>query len=343
MTIDPEPAARPLDVLVLGGTSWLGGAVVRHALQRGHHVTCLARGESGSVPDGAELVPSDRNEDTAYAAVPDRDWDFVVDLARQPLHVRRAVDALASRARHWVFVSTGSVYADDRTPGEDESARLHDPWQGDGLAGAEEYGPAKVACEQAVLDAFPDALVARAGLIIGYGDRSDRFGYWPARLARCGEDEPVLAPPLGAACQVIDVEDLAAWLVHCGEHRRGGTANAVGPVTTLGAAMEACREAAGTRCRLVEADDAWLGERGVEPWMGPESLPLWLPQDEYAGFMTRSVARAEALGLRTRPLVESARSALAWERELGLDRERHAGLTAARERELLAALGAISI
>lgn len=333
----PGPAAR--SVLVLGGTAWLSGAIVRAALAEGDAVTCLARGESGTVPDGAELVRGDRADQAAYGAVADRDWDVVVDVSRQPLHVRTAVEALGGRARHWVFVSTMSVYADDATPGQDESGPVHEPWSGAGLAGVDDYGPAKVACERILLDAVPGALVARAGLIVGYGDPSDRFGYWPARFARAAQDEPVLVPPPSDPCQVVDVEDLAGWLLRCGLAGTGGTMNAAGPVRPLRAVVEACRRVTGSRARPVAADGPWLVEQGVEPWMGPESLPLWLPFPEYAGHPTRDISRAVAAGLTSRPLAETVRDALRWERELGLDRERRAGLSSARERELLALLG----
>jgi nucleoside-diphosphate-sugar epimerase len=308
------------------------------ALEQGHAVTCLARGASGEVPRGAELVRGDRADRAAYDQVADRAWDVVVDVGRQPLHVRTAVQALAEGARHWVFVSTVSVYADDATPGQDESGTVHEPWSGVGLAPVEEYGPAKVACERVLLDAVPGALVARAGLIVGYADPSDRFGYWPARLARAADDEPVLVPPPADPCQVVDVEDLAGWLLRCGMAGTGGVVNATGPVRTLGDVIEACRRVSGTGARTVAADGTWLVEQGVEPWMGPESLPLWLPLPEYAGHPTRDRRRAEAAGLTTRPIEETVRDALRWERELGLDRERRAGLSPRRERELLARL-----
>ena len=327
-----------LDVLVLGGTSWLGGAVARHAQERGHRVTCLARGRSGAAPDGVRLLPADRDQPDAYRAVADGRWDFVVDVARQPLHVQGAVDALRGTARHFVFVSTCSVYSDDTIPGADESAALHEPWEGDGLAPDEAYGPAKVTCERIVLESFPEALVARAGLIIGYGDRSDRFGYWPNRFARAADGERILGPTHDHRTQLIDVVDLAGWLVACGEDRAGGVVNALGDGQTLGDVYRACAEATGVRPVVAEAPDAWLSEHAVEPWMGPDSLPLWLPQPEYAGFMGRSNAAARRLGLRFRPLLESTRDALAWERQQGLDRPRHAGLSKARENELLEAL-----
>jgi 2'-hydroxyisoflavone reductase len=329
------PDVRSADLLILGGTSWLGGAVARQARDRGHRVTCLARGESGAPPDGVRLVRADRSAESAYDEVRERHWDAVIDVARQPGHVRGAVEALAASARHWIFVSTCSVYATDDSPGAAEDAPLHPPWTGEGLASIEDYGPAKVACENIVLDAVPQATVARAGLIVGYGDRSDRFGYWPARIARSGTAEPVLVPPLDDPVQVIDVEALAGWLVHCAEDGVGGVFNALGDTTTMGAVLDASVAAAGQSARLVEVSDRWLRDHGVEPWMGPESLPLWLPKPEYAGFMTRSNVAARAAGLELRPLPDSTRAALAWERELGLDRERHAGLSPDREKALL--------
>lgn len=333
------PAAAGKAVLVLGGTAWLSGAVARSALAQGHTVTCLARGESGPVPEGAELVRGDRAGAAAYSAVADRDWDVVLDVARQPLHVRTAVEALAGRVRHWVFVSTVSVYSDDSVAGQDESGPVHERWEGPGLAAFEHYGPAKVACEHILLDALPGALVARAGLIVGYGDPSDRFGYWPARFARAADGERVLVPPASDPCQVVDVEDLASWLLAAGLAGTGGVMNATGPLRTLGEVVETCRRVTGSRALPVAADGTWLVEQRVEPWMGAESLPLWLPLPEYAGHATRDRSRALAAGLTTRPFEDTVRDALRWERELGLGRARRAGLSPARERDLLARLG----
>ena len=331
-------AGEPLDLLVLGGTSWLGGAVARGALAAGHRVTCLARGEAGEPPAGVAWVRADRWAPGAYDEVAGRQWDAVVDVSWQPDLVRSAVEALGSRARHWVYVSSASVYDDDSTPDCDETASTHAPHAGAGPVDIESYGPAKVACEQACLALGTGrVLIARAGLIVGYGDRSDRMGYWPGRAARAGSGEEVLAPPLDAPAQVIDVDDLAGWLVHGCEHATAGVFNANGDQVSVGLLLEASASVAGAEPAYVEVTDEWLIEHGVAPWAGPDSLPMWLPQAEYAGFMTRSNRAAKAAGLRLRPLEESVRASLRWERERGLDRGRQAGLTPGREAELLRA------
>src|SRR3954465_434429 len=168
-------------ILVLGGTAWLGGEVARRALERGHSVTCLARGQAGPAPVGAAFVASDRALPTAYGQVSGQDWDLVLDVSWQPGQVRGALEALAARARHWVYVSSCSVYADHSAPGQDEPAPLLPPLEGSRATG-EEYGAAKVACERLCIDAVGDRLlVARAGLIGGYGDVMGRFGSWPGR------------------------------------------------------------------------------------------------------------------------------------------------------------------
>ena len=182
------------------------------------------------------------------------------------------------------------------------------------------------------------ARATRAGLIAGYGDRSDRLGYWPARVARAEDGEPVLVPPTDAPVQVIDVEDLAEWLVRVAEGQVAGVVNAVGDTTTVADVLAACVEASSRTPRFVAADDAWLTEQGVAPWAGEQSLPLWLPQPAYAGFMTRRNDAAHRSGLRLRPVRDTVAAALEWERSSGLDRDRRAGLTPDRERELLARL-----
>ena len=260
-----------------------------------------------------------------------------MDVSWQPDQVRSALRALASNAEHWVYVSSGSVYAEDKTPDTDETAPLHEPHEDEGPVDIEVYGPAKVACELACREAMGDehTLLARAGLIAGYGDRSDRFGYWPARIARADDGEQVLIPPRDTAMQVIDVADLAAWLVDAAQNHTAGAFNAVGDESTVGAVLDACLETTGRSPELVEASHDWLSAQGVEPWAGPESLPLWLPVRDYAGFMTRRNSAAHATGLTPRPVAATVEAALRWEEHRGLERERRAGLTPGREQELL--------
>lgn len=322
------------NLLVLGGTQWLGREVARAALERGHSVTCLARGESGAVADGARLVSADRDSPDAYDEVRRGDWDHVVDVSWQPGHVRTALAALGPRAARWSYVSSCSVYADDGTPGADESAALVEPIE-DGTATGEEYAGAKVACEAAVAAAVGDrALIARAGLIGGPGDRSDRFGYWVARLALAGT-APVLVPDTPElATQTIDVRDLAAWLV---DASAVGAYNAVGPQIALGPLLDRAALVAGFTGEMVTVPPQWLVDHEVEPWAGPRSLPLWLPVETHAGFGARDDAAAVAAGVHRRTVVETLRDTLAYERSLGLDRDRRAGMSRAEELALLAA------
>jgi nucleoside-diphosphate-sugar epimerase len=328
-------------LLVLGGTAWLGRAIATTAVDRGHHVTCLARGDSGDRPEGAEFVRADRDLPDAYDEVIGTEWDVVVDVSRQPGQVRRAVAALAGETGRFVFISSASAYADHGTPGDDESAALLQPLDGDVMETMATYGEAKVACEQHVVTAFgPDrSLVIRVGLIGGPGDIFGRTGYWPLRFARpAAADGSVLVPDAPALpTQVIDVRDLAAWIVDAGTAGLTGIFNAMGETTPLPVHLEVARTVAGHAGPVVPVDQEWLLAHDVEPWMGERSLPLWLPLPDYAGFNARDSSAARAAGLVTRPLTDTLVDTLAWELASGPDRPRLAGLTAEQERSLIAA------
>lgn len=333
-----------MSVLVLGGTGWLGGHIATAALAQGHDVTCLARGEAGSVPDGVSFVRADRDGDDAYDAVAKTQWDAVIDVTRHPGHVRKAAVALEPVASTYAFVSTGNVYASASEPGADESAELLAPLDGDVMTSMEFYGPAKVACERHLLEVFgaDRSLIARSGLIGGGGDVSDRSGYWPWRFAHpASPDGRVLTPAaVGAMSQIIDVRDAASWLVDAGLRHVGGAFNLVGDTISLDHVFVAARQVAGHTGPVVSADPDWLVAQGVEPYMGKRSLPLWLPMSEYAGWSSRDGSAARAAGLVCRPITETLADALAWEEALPDGRTRKAGLTDAEERELLAAFPA---
>ena len=325
-----------MSFLVLGGTAWLGREVVRAAVERGQSVTVLARGESGPFADGVEAVRADRGDPAAYEQVAGRRWDAVVDVARQPSHVAGALAALGDRSRAWAFVSSSSVYARSDVPGADEGADRLAPHHEDD-ASWETYGGRKVVCEDLVLDRVGDrALVARSGLIAGPGDHTDRTGYWPLRFAQpASPDGAVLVPDSAVSTQVLDVRDLAAWLVESVLSGAVAVANATGPVVPLPEHLATARTVAGHHGDVVPVSPDWLDAHGVQAWAGERSLPLWLPVPEYAGFMARRADVATGLGLAARPLAETLEDTLAWELRTGPDRPRKAGLSPADEVALL--------
>ncbi|MBG0740317.1 oxidoreductase [Paeniglutamicibacter antarcticus] len=332
-----------MKVLILGGTAWLGHEVGRRAIKRGHAVTCVARGKSGRVPAGAAFIRADRDEENGLGAVAGISWGAVVDVSRQPGQVRRAVRDL--NAVRYVFVSSGSAYADQGPLGQDEDAPLLAPLAADVMETMEDYGQAKAACEQAVLAQFGPrrSMIVRAGLIGGPGDTSGRTGYWPLRFGRpASDDGTVLVPdaPL-LPVQIIDVRDLAVWLVHGCEEGLGGVFNAMGETHPFGEHIAVARKVAGHEGPIATAGASWLQRRGVQEWAGPKSLPLWLADSQWQGMNARSNLRAKAAGLKLRPLAETLADTLDWERRAGAGRIRSAGLTMREEAALLAELAAL--
>lgn len=316
-------------VLILGGTAWLGRELAGLLVAAGDEVTCMARGRSGSVADGVAFVGADRSRLGAFDAVTG-EWDEVIELAYAPEVVEPSLTALADRARHWTLISTVSVYARNDRAGDDESAAVVEPVE------LSDYGQAKVAAERAIATALDDRLViVRPGLIAGPGDPSDRFGYWPIRLARGGA---VLTPVLKhRRVQVIDIADLAAFVVEAGRQRLAGVINAVGASRPMPDFFADVAAVTGFSGRLVQADDDWLLDHDVHFWMGPRSLPLWLPATE-VGFATRANEAFLAAGGSLRPLRETIARALADERRLGGERDRRSGLTPDVEADLVAEL-----
>jgi len=331
-------------ILILGGTAWLGSTIATAAMHHGHKVTCLARGESGPVPTGIRFVRGDRSRPDAYADVAAEDWDVVVDVSRQPGQVAEAVRALSDRTGSYIFVSSGNVYADAATPGQDERAPLLAALPGDVMESMESYGEAKVACEDRVRGGFgaDRSLIVRAGLIGGPGDVSDRSGYWPLRFSEpAGADGSVLVPDSpGLLAQLIDVRDLAEWIIDAAEDGTTGVFNATGETVTLTEHLAVARAVAGHTGPIVTAATQWLLDHEVGPWSGPRSLPLWLPLPDYAGFSARDSSAARAAGLVTRPLADTLADTLRWERRRVPEGPRRAGLADADEAALLAELAA---
>lgn len=330
-------------LLVLGGTAWLGQAIAVHGLDRGHEVTCLARGDAGDPPAGARFIRADRDGHEAYESIDGEQWDAVIDVARQPGHVRRAVTALEPAAGRYVFVSSGNAYASQRELNQDEDVPLLAPLTSDVMGSLERYGEAKVACEQAVAAAFgaQRTTIVRAGLVGGPGDWSGRSGYWPWRFARpSNPDGAVLVPDAPEPpAALIDVRDLAAWLVTCAENGVAGVFNASANRMPLAQHLAVAQVVAGHTGPLVGASTEWLLERGVRSWSGPMSLPLWIDDVDWYGMNARDTSRARGAGLLTRPLEDTLTDTLAWELSQPHPGPHGAGLTDAEERSLLDALG----
>jgi len=324
-------------ILILGGTAFLSREIARQAISAGHGVTCLARGATAEPPPGAAWVKADRSSGAAAYAEVKREWDAVIEVARDPEPARDALEALAARSGHWTFVSSCSAYADHSVPGAAEDAALLPALAGGTPSAPENYGESKVAIEAATLEATAgNAHLCRAGLISGPGDPSDRYGYWPARFAR--NQGPVLVPDIAVhPTQAIDVRDLAAWILAAAVQGTTGALNACGEQVSFGDVVAACRETAGHRDVPATAAEEWLVAQGVNYWSGPESLPLWLPPG-HEGFMARSNKAARAAGMALRPWQETVADTLHDERARGLDRPRNAGLPPAVEQRLVSTL-----
>lgn len=316
-------------ILVLGGSQFLGRAIASHACAGGHDVTCAARGLAGPIAAGARFVRIDRDVADGLAPLADETFEAVVDVSRHAGQVRRAVAALKRPGVHWTLVSTISVYADNRTPGQRaDTAPLREPIAAEIEHSTDAiYGAAKVACEQAVGN---DAFICRAGLIAGPEDPTGRFAYWPARLARGGE---VLAPGSPEdAVQYIDVRDLAQWIVHAAETRLTGIYDGIGPIRTRGEFLAECASALDASCTFTWIDRTFLEAHDVRRWAGPKSLPLWLPLPDFAGFMARDTLPAREAGLNARPVGVTARDTLHW---LRVSKGPVVGLTAEEEKDVL--------
>jgi 2'-hydroxyisoflavone reductase len=324
-------------ILIIGGTRFLGRALVGSALARGHRLTLFNRGRSN--PDlfpQVERLTGDRL--VGLEPLQGQEWDAVIDTCGyEPAAVRLSAGLLAGAVHRYVFISSISVYADMSRPGVDELAPLARLPEGAGEEfQMEHYGPLKALCEQAAEQAMRGrALTIRPGLIVGEYDPTDRFTYWPWRIAQGGD---VLAPGKPThLTQFIDARDLADWIIRMVEQEAAGVYNATGPGRPLamGELFEACLAVSGSAARLHWVPETFLLENGVQPW---SELPLWLPESEpeYAGMDQADIRKALAAGLTFRPLEDTLRSTLAWANSRPAGHEWRAGLAREREAELLA-------
>ncbi len=340
-------ASKPLRILILGGTGFTGPFQVRYALERGHKVTVFNRGKTrpGELPDGVEQLLGDRNGQ--LDALKNRQWDVAIDNPTSvPVWVRDVGKILQGNVERFVFISTISVYAESRKS-NDETAPLAKYTGADAMKETRDtivasqfqlYGPLKALSEQEAEKWFPKkTLVIRPGLIVGPGDQTDRFTYWPVRIDRGGE---VLAPGAPSdPVQFIDARDLAEWTIRMVEKKATGTYNATGPEKPLpvGDMLGGIKDALKADAKFTWADADFLEAQKVSPW---SDMPVWVPpRGEEGGLGRTSIKKALAEGLTFRPLADTARDTLAWFRTLPAERQADlkAGLKPEREAEVLAA------
>lgn len=325
-----------MDVLIIGGTVFVGRAIVDAARERGHEVTVFHRGNHPLHRSDVAEVLGDREHDLDL--VRGRTWDAVIDSCGYvPRIVRASVEALSEATDRYVFISTVSVYADPVPVGADESAPLH-PAAPDDIeeVTGETYGPLKVACERVVVDAFGDrALCVRPGIVAGPHDSTGRFPYWVGRLA---DGERVLAPRSDQPVQLVDAGDLGTFTVTAAEDALAGAVNASGRSVPFHEMLAAVSRGVDSDADVVAADERALLDAGVQPW---RDLPLWLGPDEHHGIMTVDASRARSAGLVHRALEDTAAATLTWLRD-GPPSEPEGGswpgLAAEQEAELLALL-----
>jgi 2'-hydroxyisoflavone reductase len=339
-----------MKLLILGGTKFLGRHLVEAALARGHEVTLFNRGQlNPELFPEVEKLRGDR--DGGLDALRGRRWDAAVDTSgHMPRVVRDSARLLSGAVEHYTFLSSISAYRDTDVPGVDEryptatitDERLREAeslTQTELIAAeffGEMYGALKALCERAAEESLPGRVLnVRAGLIVGPYDHTDRFTYWPRRVADGGN---VLTPGVPERqVQFIDARDLAAWILDMAERRRAGTYTAVGPdyELTMGRFLEECRSATGGDARFVWVDERFLLDSGLTPWM---EVPLWTtPDGGNRYFLNLNVEKAVAAGLTFRPVAETARDTLEWDLTRPPEAERRAGLAREREREVLAA------
>lgn len=336
--------AEPLNILILGGTGFIGPYQVRYAIARGHKVTVFNRGRrQAGLPESVQHLQGDRDTGDV-TALKGKHYDVVIDNPTSlPFWVRDAGQALKGNTDHYMFISTISVYPHYKTPGMDENYELaaytgaEDPMTIKRVTGPL-YGPLKVLSERECEKWFPGKVtIIRPGLIVGPNDPTDRFTYWPVRIDRGGE---VLAPGTGGdPNQVIDARDLSEFIVRLAEERVLGTFNATGPRASMSMAEMVYGIRAATSgnndLKFTWVDAKFLEANTVRGW---SDMPTWVPPTaDNAGWARVSIARALEKGLTFRPLAVTARDTIDWFATLPADRRAKmlAGITSEREKELL--------
>jgi 2'-hydroxyisoflavone reductase len=349
---DAQSSPKPLRILILGGTGFLGPACTESALARGHHVTHFNSGRTEErrhqagrpsvVPAGVEQLfgnrdpnktaddrrnegaanaPKDPNSPKGLTQLQGKSWDAVIDTsANFPRMVKASAELLAPRISQYVFISTVSVYQDNNVPNADETAAvqiLADPTTEDLGKDYANYGGGKALCEKAAEAAMPGRVTnVRPGFIVGPRDTSGRFIYWPIRASL--EGTMIVPGKPGDPIQIIDVRDLADWIVHCIEAKVVGVYNATGPnePLTMKAFLEGVRAGTASQVSFTWVDEAFLKSNGVSE----DQFPLYVaPSGDTAGFHRRSIARALAKGLKFRPVADTAKVTLDWYRSLPAD------------------------
>ncbi len=323
-----------MKILIIGGTRFLGRFIVESGLRRGHQLTLFNRGQSN--PDLYPDVEQIRdNRDGGLSVLQGRSWDAVIDTCGfVPRVVRAAAELLADAVDHYTLISSISAYKEEGLSGMDESAPLATmPDETVEEVNGETYGPLKALCEQAAEAAIPGrVLVVRPGLIVGPYDLTDRFTYWPVRIARGGE---VLAPgDPDRPVEIIDVRDLADWVVRMTEAKQTGAFNASGPAQPLsmGQMLAEIKSALASDAQFTWVNDDFLAAQAVGAWI---EMPLWIPAADNA-ILTVNCGKAIAAGLTFRPLADTARDTLAWANTRPPDYEWRAGLKPEREAEVQA-------
>jgi 2'-hydroxyisoflavone reductase len=337
-----------MKLLILGGTQFVGRHMVERAIARGHEVALFNRGNKNPFPK-LETIIGDRDPQIGdglnalgQAVNAGRSWDAVIDVnGYVPRIVRASGELLKKAVQRYVFISSVSVYSDLSEPGADENANLIEleDVTTETLEGLN-YGGLKVLCERVVTELFSSrSTVIRPGLVVGPHDHTDRFTYWPVRIAKGGE---IIAPDVpDAPMQFIDARDLADFTLHASETNTGGIFHATSPVMTMQTVLETCKTVTDKTANIHYLEGKFLLEHEVNPWMGPNSLPLWTGNDpDEAGLTQLNVNKALEAGLKIRPLEQTVRDTLEWANTRGADHEWKSGLSSQRETELLGLFGA---